>query len=269
MNCCNCNKEIPDGSEFCNFCGSKQEEKLFCNNCGRELPIDSEFCQYCRTPVNKPDHIKEFSKKSPIIQNKRSNNKLIPVLIIAAVVIVLSIVAVIFFTGGENKSSSSSEEASSKTEEETKTESFESMDIEGKMSASQYISLSDFKDNENYLALTGQNLHFSGYVIEDEWDQHTGITIAESQEWPFDFSNEIEYYERNYNGSVTDLIHEPPEIQDRIEAEFDALPKTTTVYVKLDEGGQAVKRPLKGDFVDVYFMGDGRIRALAYSIVVR
>lgn len=66
--CNNCNKELPSGSNFCQYCGSKdvfeietiestnneekelKEEKMIikkCKDCGKVLPLDSMFCQYC------------------------------------------------------------------------------------------------------------------------------------------------------------------------------------------------------------------------------
>lgn len=51
MKCPNCDKEIPDGSKFCNHCGSKIEsQRLTCQNpkCGRTgLPSEALFCPDC------------------------------------------------------------------------------------------------------------------------------------------------------------------------------------------------------------------------------
>lgn len=53
MKCPNCNKEVPNGSKFCNHCGSKLEVTLACTNpnCvdfGKYiLPSDSKFCPTC------------------------------------------------------------------------------------------------------------------------------------------------------------------------------------------------------------------------------
>lgn len=45
MLCPNCNAQIPNGSKFCNHCGSKINDK--CPNCGADIPQGSSFCSEC------------------------------------------------------------------------------------------------------------------------------------------------------------------------------------------------------------------------------
>lgn len=47
MNCQKCGKEIDQGSNFCKYCGAKQEQMLVCPNCQAELTPDSAFCSKC------------------------------------------------------------------------------------------------------------------------------------------------------------------------------------------------------------------------------
>lgn len=55
MKCQKCNKDIPDGSKFCNHCGQQVEENKSgmknCSNtqCCKEIPSDSRFCPFCGT----------------------------------------------------------------------------------------------------------------------------------------------------------------------------------------------------------------------------
>ncbi len=49
MNCIKCNREIPEDSVFCPFCGEKVAAA--CSACGAELIDDSEFCRFCGAKV--------------------------------------------------------------------------------------------------------------------------------------------------------------------------------------------------------------------------
>jgi len=49
MKCIKCNKEIINGSNFCEFCGAKQEliiKDKFCVNCGTNI-TDKKYCSNC------------------------------------------------------------------------------------------------------------------------------------------------------------------------------------------------------------------------------
>ena len=60
MYCKNCNRELPDDSLFCPYCGEEtvdknQKASNLCSSCGKEIPEDSEFCPFCgsRALINK------------------------------------------------------------------------------------------------------------------------------------------------------------------------------------------------------------------------
>ena len=52
MLCKGCDKEIPDASRFCNYCGKKVEREPMCPNCNTKLPEGSLFCNMCGIQVN-------------------------------------------------------------------------------------------------------------------------------------------------------------------------------------------------------------------------
>ena len=47
--CSNCKNENPDGSLFCDECGTKLEIYVNCPNCGKSLPAGKKFCSACGT----------------------------------------------------------------------------------------------------------------------------------------------------------------------------------------------------------------------------
>lgn len=47
--CPNCKNENPDGSLFCDECGTKLEIYVNCPNCGKSLPSGKKFCSACGT----------------------------------------------------------------------------------------------------------------------------------------------------------------------------------------------------------------------------
>ena len=79
MKCPKCNKNIPDGSMFCNHCGQRIEEGnsvILCPNsqCGKEIPSDSKFCPFCGKPLYHEDEslcLNEKDRSSVIIAYQR------------------------------------------------------------------------------------------------------------------------------------------------------------------------------------------------------
>lgn len=61
MKCSKCGKQLPQDSEFCQYCGNKvevfieenplQQDERNCHKCGSKIPSDSEFCPYCGSKV--------------------------------------------------------------------------------------------------------------------------------------------------------------------------------------------------------------------------
>ena len=55
--CPNCDARYPEGSKFCQECGSKLEpcqvaNNQFCPGCGNEIPTGHRFCQKCGTKIS-------------------------------------------------------------------------------------------------------------------------------------------------------------------------------------------------------------------------
>ena len=108
--CSSCGKELPDDSQFCQYCGSDKIEikelpaKMIikCCNCGRNLPEDSSFCQYCGSSALVKEYEKAFPLSSSAVlptnaakqtsynsENKDGIPFLIPTLILVVVILVL------------------------------------------------------------------------------------------------------------------------------------------------------------------------------------
>lgn len=45
--CSFCHEAIPEDSDFCPFCGKRQEEKVTCPHCGMKNRAGSHFCSRC------------------------------------------------------------------------------------------------------------------------------------------------------------------------------------------------------------------------------
>ena len=44
--------ELPDGSQFCNTCGTKIDVNIKCITCGNEVPKNSQFCNTCGSKIS-------------------------------------------------------------------------------------------------------------------------------------------------------------------------------------------------------------------------
>ena len=47
ITCPQCNKELADGARFCDACGTKMPETIFCSACGQQTSTEFAFCQSC------------------------------------------------------------------------------------------------------------------------------------------------------------------------------------------------------------------------------
>lgn len=58
MKCGNCEKNIPDGSKFCMYCGSEVQVGLTCHYCGfMGIPSGAFFCPACGAPLRREANV--------------------------------------------------------------------------------------------------------------------------------------------------------------------------------------------------------------------
>lgn len=53
ITCPKCNKELSDGTNFCDSCGAQIPKTVFCSACGESTNPEFAFCQKCGAPLNK------------------------------------------------------------------------------------------------------------------------------------------------------------------------------------------------------------------------
>ena len=152
MICKNCNKEIPNESTFCPYCGEEIieaviENKNICEKCKNEIPIGSEYCPYCGNQTIK--------KKEKVINH--SNVIKIPFtkLVIGIVVIVLVIITIVVLNFMKNKKSISNSERNMNTQNTTTNISNES---------NKNNNVSNFNVNEDIISK-----EFKLYLSNQEW----------------------------------------------------------------------------------------------------
>ena len=51
MKCLNCQNEINNNSNFCEYCGKKIEKNIFCSNCGSKIE-SGNYCTNCGNKIN-------------------------------------------------------------------------------------------------------------------------------------------------------------------------------------------------------------------------
>lgn len=53
ITCPKCNKELSDGTNFCDSCGAQIPKTVFCSACGQSTNAEFAFCKNCGAPLNK------------------------------------------------------------------------------------------------------------------------------------------------------------------------------------------------------------------------
>ncbi len=101
ITCPKCNKELSDGTKFCDGCGTQIFETIFCPNCGKQTSTEFAFCQSCgasitekpaeEQPVAAPAEKKKLPKKAIMFGG-------IGVAVLAVLILVISLIS-----GGSGK----------------------------------------------------------------------------------------------------------------------------------------------------------------------
>lgn len=101
ITCPKCNKELSDGTKFCDGCGAQIFETIFCPNCGKQTSTEFAFCQSCgasitdapagKKPAAAPAEKKKLPKKAIMFGG------------IGVAVVAVLILAISLFGGGKAK----------------------------------------------------------------------------------------------------------------------------------------------------------------------
>ncbi|MCM1083494.1 MAG: zinc ribbon domain-containing protein [Clostridium sp.] len=191
--CPKCNKELIDGAQFCDSCGAKIFETIFCSNCGNLTSTEAAFCQHCGASIAEAPqqeqpttvltreqltmaHAPEQPAPAPIKQKKNTTKKKFPkkavifggigVAAVAAIIVVAAL-----FLGKANKKTESNYALYLKD-----SEIFFSglkKDNEPQQLTSKLIDLddaySDYFDIDNeFFADEGEDIGSYTYISEDD-----------------------------------------------------------------------------------------------------
>ncbi|MCI8417932.1 MAG: zinc ribbon domain-containing protein [Lachnospiraceae bacterium] len=69
ITCPKCNKELSEGTKFCDNCGSQIFETIFCPNCGQKTSTEFAFCQSCGASI-----LEDTTPEAPLVIEAPQNN---------------------------------------------------------------------------------------------------------------------------------------------------------------------------------------------------
>lgn len=106
ITCPNCNKQLEDGTKFCDSCGKQIAETIFCQNCGKESSSEFAFCQNCGASLVEeaisPDNGEKKKFALPKLPFKLSKKWVAIGCACIAFVLVAVLVSSTLFSGGGN-----------------------------------------------------------------------------------------------------------------------------------------------------------------------
>ena len=95
ITCPKCNKELSDGTKFCDGCGAQIFETIFCPNCGKQTSTEFAFCQSCGTSITEAPVEEQPAVVAPTEKKKLPKKAImfggIGVAVIAVLILVISL----------------------------------------------------------------------------------------------------------------------------------------------------------------------------------
>ena len=74
IKCPNCGSSVPEGSDFCNHCGTHLDHELRCPSCGTIIPDDSAFCPKCGKKVTS-ENVISFNEQQEQAEARREQQR--------------------------------------------------------------------------------------------------------------------------------------------------------------------------------------------------
>lgn len=110
ITCPKCQKQLEDGTQFCDACGEKITETVFCPNCGNATSTEFAFCQNCgatlaaeAAPEAAPAAPKAAPAAAVVAKVKKLPKKLLMIGAAAlAAIVLIAVILVIALSGGKN-----------------------------------------------------------------------------------------------------------------------------------------------------------------------
>jgi len=112
ITCPKCQKQLEDGTKFCDSCGTQIVETIFCPNCGNPTSTENAFCQVCGAslaaePVTEPaaEPAAEFAAEPTLAAKlpvKLSKKMLAVGAAALAAVVLIGVILAIALSGGKN-----------------------------------------------------------------------------------------------------------------------------------------------------------------------
>ena len=106
--CPKCNKQLEEGTKYCDTCGAQIFETIFCPNCGEQTSSEFAFCQKCGAAIT--EEAESPVDASKVTKGKRRFLQGIPKKLlmfggIGIIALVIAVVAVFKLSDGGSKDS--------------------------------------------------------------------------------------------------------------------------------------------------------------------